>query len=151
MHALTDNKRALLLDIKVDEANGTAEREAALSMLKRMKKRHGLKAFSLSADKGFDDGSFLIDLEERDIIPLVAIKDGEIKAATPEADARRLARQRMYTGHYRAGQKARRMGEQAFSWLKNIGGLWRARMAGRWKIQGGAAYNFMKLAKLGVV
>lgn len=155
MHALTDNKRALLLDIKVDEASGRAERDAALSMLKRVKGRHGLKTYSVSADKGYDDGSFLLELEKRDVIPLVAIRDGEIKAETREADARRLAKQRMGTGHYRAGQKARRMCEQAFSWLKNIGGLRRSRFVGRWKIQlaayaGAAAYNFMKLAKLGV-
>lgn len=155
MHALTDNKRALVLDVTVDEASGVAEREAALALLKRVKRRHGLKALSLSADKGYDDGRFLVALEKQGVIPLVAIRDGAIKAMTREADARRLARLRKSTEHYHAGQKARRMCEQVFNWLKNIGGLRRARMSGRWKLQltayaGAAAYNFMKLAKLGL-
>ena len=64
MHVLMDNRHSLMLDVKVAEASGTAEREAAVEMIKRVRKRHGLKPKTLGADKGYDDGAFLNRLEK---------------------------------------------------------------------------------------
>jgi transposase len=155
MHVLTENENGLVMDIDVDDADGYTERSNAHKLLKRFRRRHHIKAKTLAADKGYDDGTFLKELEDDDITPLVAIKDGEIKADTPEADARRRARERRHSWKYYSAQKARRLSEQAFGWIKGTGGLRRTRYRERWKTRlgayaVGAAYNFLRLARLGV-
>ena len=40
LHGLMENRNALLMDIEVTEANGRSERQAAMTMLKRVKRRH---------------------------------------------------------------------------------------------------------------
>ena len=43
VHGLMENRNALLMDIEVTEANGRSERQAAVTMLKRVKRRHWIK------------------------------------------------------------------------------------------------------------
>jgi len=154
LHVLTENAKGLVMDIDVDEASGTAERRTATKLLKRFRKRHRIKPASVSADKGYDDGAFLKGLEDEGVTPNVAIREGRIVADTDEADARRRARQRQKTRGYRLGQRARRLTEQAFGWIKGVGGLRRTRFGERWKTAQaayavGSAYNFLRLAGLG--
>jgi len=154
MHVLMDNRNALMLDVTVAEANGTAEREAAEAMLGRVKARHGLAPTTLGTDKGYDDGGFLIRLEERGIEPHVAIRDGEIRSEGPEAEARRRARERAATDEgYRISQVVRRRIEPVIGWMKGVAGLAKTRFSKREKTQlyayaGGAAYNLMRLARM---
>ena len=54
---------------------------------------------------------------------------------------------------YRLSQKCRKKMEEGFGWLKEIAGLARSRVVGRWKIQqlwevGAAAYNLVRMRKL---
>jgi hypothetical protein len=49
-HALMENRYGLLVDFRVEEANGHAEREAALAMLDEA--LPGDKTITLGADKG---------------------------------------------------------------------------------------------------
>jgi transposase len=154
LHTLMDNRHGVLLDIHVAEANGQAEREAAKTMLKRVRKRHWLRPRTLGADKGYDDGRFLNELERKfKVKPHVAIRKGVIKAEGPEAEARKQARERTRTKGYQMSQRCRRRIEQGFSWIKGVAGMAKARWAGRWKIQerawaAAAGYNFLRLAKL---
>lgn len=154
LHTLMDNRHGVLLDIHVAEANGTAEREAATTMLRRVRKRHWVRPRTLGADKGYDDGGFLNELECKfKIKPHVAIRKGAIKAEGPEAEARKRARTRTDTKGYQMSQRCRRRIEQGFSWIKGVAGMAKARCAGRWKIQerawaAAAGYNFLRLAKL---
>jgi transposase len=156
MHVLMDNRNGLMLDIQVAEACGTAEREAAEAMLKRVKRRHGLAPKTLGADKGYDDGAFLARLEKQmGIKPHVAIREGAIKSEGPEADARRRARQRAKTKGYQISQIVRRRIEPGLGWLKGIAGLARTRFARRARTQlcayaAGAAYNLMRLARMDI-
>ena len=155
LHVLTENRHGLVMDIEMDEADGKAERRAAKHLLKRVRTRHWLKPKRLAADKGYDDGAFLKEVEAQGITPHVAIRAGAIVADTPEADARRRARRRMGSRRYRKCQKARRLSEQVFGWFKEVAGLRRTRFRGRWKMPlrayaAAAAYNFSRLARLGV-
>ena len=65
-HVLMENQNGLVIDVAVSEANGTAERTEALAMLRRSKQRHGLKPVTLAADKGYDAGPFLHELEQKE-------------------------------------------------------------------------------------
>ena len=156
LHVLTDNRKGLLMELEVEEASGTAERTTAKKLLRRFRKRHQIKPKSVAADKGYDDGAFLKELEDDGVMPQVAIRDGKIVSDTTAADARRRARLRRKTCDYRAAQKARRLTEKVFGWFKSVGGLRRTRYRERWKTGQaayavGAAYNFLRLAGLGVV
>lgn len=154
MHVLMDNRNALMLDVQVAEASGTAEREAAEAMLKRVKRRHDLKPKTMGMDKGYDDGAFLHRMEKNSkITPHVAIREGEIKNQDVEGDARRRARKRAKTAGYRMSMVVRRRIEPVIGWMKRVGGMMKSRFAGREKNQlyayaAGAAYNFMRLARM---
>jgi len=154
IHALMENRNGLLMAMEVEHAGVRIERDAALSMLKRLRRRHGIWPKTLAADKGYDAGEFLLALErEHGLIPHVAIRQGAIRAQGEEADARRRARKRQKTLAYRLSYRTRPAIEKIFAWLKEIAGLDRTRFARRWKtklygLAAGAAYNLMRLARL---
>lgn len=152
MHVLMENRHGLVLDVRVAEANGTAEREEAEAMLARVRRRQWLHPKTLGADKGYDDGAFLHRLEhDHGVTPHVAVREGAIKADDEAGQARRKARRRQRTVGYQISQVVRRRIEPALGWIKGTGGLARTRFVGRWKTQlyafaAGAAYNFLRLA-----
>lgn len=154
LHTLVDNRNGLIVDLEVDEASGTAERSAAKAMLKRIRKRHGLRPKTLAADKGYDDGEFLHEVEtDFGIVPHVPIRKGRIKSTDEKGEARRRARRRARTVGFKISERKRRLVEKPFGWLKEIGGLRRTRFVGRWKTKlfacaSAAAYNLLRLAKL---
>jgi len=154
MHVLMENRNGLVMDIELEEANGTAEPQCAERMLKRVRKRHWLRAKTLGADKGYDRGPFLLALERgHGIVPHVATRNDAIRSDTAEAMARRKARWRHGTDGYQASQRIRKRTEEIFGWLKTVGGLRKTRFIGRWKTQiyayaAAAAYNFMRMSRL---
>ena len=74
MHVMTENRHGLAVDITVGPADGYAERECALTMLDQVKRCLGIRPTTLAADKGYDAGGFLVDLESREVEPHVACK-----------------------------------------------------------------------------
>jgi len=52
LHALMENRNGLLMGLEVAEAGNRAEREAAVSMLRRLRRRHWIWPRTLGADKG---------------------------------------------------------------------------------------------------
>jgi transposase len=153
-HALMENRNGLLVDVSVAPANGFSERDEAIRMVRRTRKKQGVKVTTLGADAGYDAGPFLHALEhEEQIVPHVPTRKGEITGTDSAADARRLARERQTTDEYRISQRIRKRVEEIFGWAKTIGGLRRARHVGQWKIGQqalvvGAAYNLLRLARL---
>lgn len=159
-HVLTENRHGLVLAVAVTEAAGDAEPAAALAMLDGLRERHRVTPQTCGTDKGFDSGPFMLEVEARKIVPHVAVKDGPIGGAHPEKRqdqaeiaARQRMRGRMKTLGYQLSQKTRKRCEEAFGWIKDIGGMARTRLVGRWKIlqqfqMVAAAYNFVRLAKL---
>lgn len=160
-HILMDTQSGLCIDIAVDEANGTAERAQALTLLDGVRRRR-VRCWpqTLAADAGYKAGDFLRELERRGVTPYVPIPDGPIRGADSadvqrhaSAQARQRARQRMRTATYRVAQRVRKRVEEIIGWCKTIGGLARTRFVGRWKIGlqatlTGAAYNLLRLARI---
>jgi transposase len=158
-HALGENRHGLLLAVAVSEASGTAERAAAVEMLDDVATQ-GLRPKTLGADKGFDSGEFLLDLESRRIVPHVPlVKEPTDPASVPHLkrrpgiEARQRMKARQETEGYRLSQKCRKKIEEGFGWLKTIAGLGRSRVVGRWKLHqllevGAAAYNLVRLRTL---
>ena len=76
-HVLMENRHGLVVDVSVSEANGRAERTEALRLVRRARRRHGLKMKTLRADKGYGAGPFLHELEaEAGVVPLEDRSDG---------------------------------------------------------------------------
>lgn len=153
MHALMENRNGLVMGIGIDEANGTAERSGAEGHLKCMRRRHWVRPKTVGADKAFDDGAFLLRMEDAGIVPHVAVREGKIASQDPEGLARRRARRRQRSRGYRISQRARRRIEEVFAWLKEVGGMRRARFVGRWKIQlyayaAAASYNLLRMTRM---
>lgn len=154
LHTLVDNRNGLIMAVEVAEASGTAERTAAKAMLRRVRRRHGLRPKTLAADKGYDDGQFLHDVEhDLKVKPHVPTRKGPIKATDYKGEARRRARRRKRTLGYRLSERKRRLVEKPFGWLKEIAGLRRTRFVGRWKTTlfaeaSAAAYNLLRLTKI---
>jgi transposase len=159
-HALGENRNGLIVAITVTEANGTAERSAALAMLDGVHETHALTPTTLGADKGYDSGEFLQELESRGIephVPLVkepcdpkSVVHSHRKAGV---EARHRMKVRMGSDGFRLSQKCRKKIEEGFGWLKTIAGLGRSRVVGRWKLKqllevGAAAFNLVRLRSL---
>jgi transposase len=143
-HAMMENRNGLLVDVRVLEANGRAEREAALAMIDDASR--GNEPGTLGADKGYDTKDFVASCRQRGVTPHVA---------TNEHARRNSAIDGRTTRHpgYRASQIVRRRIEQIFGWMKTWGGLRRTRWRGAAKTQLaayliGAAYNLLRIGRL---
>jgi transposase len=153
-HVLMENRNGLVVDVSVSEANGRAEREEALTLVRRTKRRHRLRPKTVGADKGHAAGAFLLELESKEkIIPIIPMPTGPIRAVGPQAVARRRAKRRQNTKGYKISQRIRKRVEETFGWTKTIGGLERSRHVGRWKIYQqalvvNAAYNLLRIVGL---
>jgi transposase len=152
-HVLMENRNGICLDVDVDQADGHAERRAAKRMLNRVWRNHKLEPSTLGTDKGYVDGAFLKEIEDRGITPHVPIGDATIRAQDEKGAARRRARRRMRTRGYQISQRVRKRIEEVIGWCKQIGGLARARFIARWKIaqqaeSTAAAYNLLRMARL---
>ena len=73
------------LDPAVDvfDANGKAECAAALTMLDDLKQRQNITPKTLGADKGYDAGLWMIQLEQQQITPHIAMCSGDVGGKTP--------------------------------------------------------------------
>jgi len=144
-HALMENRNGLLVDLKVTQATGTAEREAAAEMIKRQRQK-GVKVKSLGADKNYDTCGFVNFLRGGKIVPHVA---ANIKRKGGSAIDGRTTRHESY----RTSQRIRKRIEEIFGWMKTVGGFRKTRYRGTDKTQlaawwVGAAYNLVRMAKL---
>lgn len=159
-HALTENRHGLIMGVTVTEANGRAEREAALELIDQLKSRQDRQPQTLGADKGYDSGPWYLELEQRGIEPHTAMPDrprGKPEHIRPrrqqEVAARDRMRDRLTNVAYELSQRCRRKAEECFGWLKTVAGLVRSRWVGRWKLQqqleiSAAAFNLVRLRKL---
>ena len=144
-HALMENRNGFLVDLRITQATGTAEREAAEVMIKRQR-RKGVRVKSLGADKNYDTRSFVDFLRSRKIAPHVA---ANTKRRGGSAIDGRTTRHQSYT----ISQRIRKRIEEIFGWTKTVGGFRKTRYRGTDRTQlaswwVGAAYNLLRMAKL---
>ena len=74
-HVLMENRNGLVVDVVLSQATGTAETEAALTMLERVPTA---RRITVGADKGYDTGEFVTTCRSFRIAPHVAMKQGAL-------------------------------------------------------------------------
>jgi transposase len=140
---LVENGNGLIVDAEVFQANGTAERDAALVM---MEKLPGTKAVTVGGDKGFDTRGFVAECRNLGVTPHVA--QNHARAGGSAIDARTTR----HVG-YRISQRKRKRIEECFGWLKTVAGLRKVRHRGVCKVDwiftfACAAYNLVRMRNL---
>jgi transposase len=111
-HGLMENRSGLLVDACLSEADGHAERVAALQMIEPRADRP--RAITLGADKGYDTEDFVNELRSMKVTPHV----------TQNTTNRRSAIDGRTTRHpgYGVSQRIRKRIEEAFGWIKKVAG-----------------------------
>jgi transposase len=141
-HALTENRHGLVVQADTTEANGTAERQAALEMIDGHAPGTSNR-LTLGADKAYDTREFVADLRQKCVTPHVAQK-----ARSSAIDGRTTR----HAG-YGVSQRKRKLVEEAFGWAKTIAGCAKVKVRGLARVGfhftlAMAAYNLIRLPKL---
>jgi transposase len=140
---LVENGNGLIVDAEVFQANGTAERDAALVMMEKLR---GTKVVTVGGDKGFDTRGFVAECRNLRVTPHVA--QNHARAGGSAIDARTTR----HAG-YRISQRKRKRIEECFGWLKTVAGLRKVRHRGVGKVDwiftfACAAYNLVRMRNL---
>lgn len=142
-HALMENRNGLIVDVCVTQADGSAERNAALAMIEPLADRPN--RITVGADKAYDTQDFVNEARSMNVTPHVA----------QNLSGRRSAIDGRVTRHagYAASQRIRKRIEEAFGWSKEIGAMRRTRFRGLARVGlafgfTAAAYNLVRLPKL---
>ncbi|PTE18255.1 IS5 family transposase [Cereibacter changlensis JA139] len=111
-HALMENRNGLIVQGDLTQADGHAERRAALDMIHRHSPG-STRRLTLGADKGFDAAEFVADLRQACVTPHVAQKSRHsvIDGRTTRHEG------------YVLSIKHRKRIEEAFGWAKTVGGM----------------------------
>ena len=141
-HVLMENRNGLLVQTMLTQADGTAERDAALLMASKIS---GTRRLTLGADKNYDTRDFVGTAREMKITPHVAQNTTNRSSAIDGRTTRRAG--------YEMSQQKRKRVEQSFGWMKIIGLLRKVKLRGREKVGWwftfvGAAYNLVRLRRL---
>ena len=104
-HVLTDNRHGLVVATETTRATGTAEREASLAMLRRVKRG---RRSTLGGDKNYDTRSHVAALRALGVTPHVAQNDRNRRSAIDGRTTRRPG--------YAVSQRKRKRIEQVFGW-----------------------------------
>jgi transposase len=136
-HVLMENRSDIIMAVEIGQANGYAERDAAIRMLKHVRKRHRIRPKTLGEDAGYRGPEHTKELEKLGVTQHIAGHKGR--------------RPRGWT----ASQRCRKGIEKVIGWGKDVAGLRRSKFIGRWKtklylLASGAAYNLLRLSNLGV-
>ena len=141
-HVMMENRNGLLLQTFLSEANGRAERDAALLMAEALPPG---KRVTTGGDKAYDTRDFVGELRGMNITPHVAQNRSNRRSAVDERTTRH--------GGYEVSQRKRKRVEQSFGWMKMVGMLRKVKLRGIEKVGWlftftGAAYNLCRLRNL---
>ena len=140
---MIENRHGLVVDVEVLQANGTAERDAALLMAERMA---GEDRITIAGDKGYDTRDFVKELRGMNVTPHVS------QNTTRPGGSAIDARTTRHDG-YRVSQQRRKIVEEVFGWMKTVGGQRKTRYRGLWRVAwififAAAAYNLVRMRTL---
>jgi transposase len=140
---LIENGNGLIANAELLQANGTAERDAALLMIEQIPAEQRV---TVGADKGYDTREFVAECRRMKVTPHVA---QNTKRAGGSAIDTRTTR---HAG-YQISQRKRKRIEECFGWLKTIALLRKLRHRGIFKVGwifafAAAAYNLVRMRKL---
>jgi len=140
-HILVENRNGLIAAAMTTQADGTAERDAALLMLHELsRKRSG--RITTGADKAYDTRDFVDTVRELGVTPHVARRQ---HGAIDERTSRHPG--------YAISLSKRWLVEKPFGWLKQIGSLKKVKLRGLAKVDwlfvfSCAAFNLIRIPKL---
>ena len=143
-HALMENRNGMLVDFRVEEANGYAERDTALEMLADHVVQR--RRVTVAGDAGYDTAAFVHDCRALNVTPHIAqTRDPRRRSAIDDRTTRHAG--------YLVSQRKRKRVEEIFGWMKTIGGFRRTRFKGlrRTRLAAtivAAAYNLLRLCRL---
>jgi transposase len=140
-HILTENRNGLIVDARLTEANGTAERNAALEMIQDNVRPGG----TIGADRNYDTADFVAGCRERGCTPHVAQNDTNRRSAIDGRTTRHPG--------YAVSQIKRKRIEEPFGWMKTVAPFRKTRHCGRRLVEWffvltAAAYNLVRIPKL---
>jgi transposase len=140
---LVENRNGLIVTTELFQANGTAERDAALVMLEQIPGDHRA---TVGADKAYDTKDFAAECRNMRVTPHVA---QNTKRSGGSAIDERTTR---HDG-YAISQKKRKRIEESFGWLKTIALMRKVRHRGILKVGwvftfAAAAYNLVRMRNL---
>jgi len=140
---LVENRNGLIVDAEVFQANGTAERDAALVMLEQIP---GTKPVTVGGDKGFDTRDFVKECRNLRVTPHVA--QNRARPGGSAIDGRTT----QHVG-YSVSQRKRKRIEECFGWLKTIALMRKLRHRGVCRVDwifsfACAAYNLVRMRNL---
>ena len=143
-HTLVENRSGLIVGTYLTEADGYAERDAALLMAYQ-KRRKSNKPMTLGADKAYDTQDFVAALRDLKITPHVTQNDRNRKSAIDGRTTRHTS--------YQLSQSKRYWVEKPFGWMKSVGPLRKVKLRGRDKLWWlftftAAAFNIWRIPKL---
>jgi transposase len=143
-HTLVENRSGLIVGTYLTEADGYAERDAALLMAYQ-KRRKSNKPMTLGADKAYDTQDFVAALRDLKITPHVTQNDRNRKSAIDGRTTRHTS--------YQISQAKRYWVEKPFGWMKSVGPLRKVKLRGRDKLWWlftftAAAFNIWRIPKL---
>jgi transposase len=138
-NVLMENRNGLVADVETMQADGTAERDAAVAMIESIP---GGKQVTVGADKGYDTKGFVADARALNATPHVAQKKhSAVDGRTTRHEG------------YKISQQKRKRIEEIFGWMKTVGGLRKLRHRGLelvgWMFTfTAAAYNLVRIRNL---
>ena len=130
-HLLTENRNGLVVDVRLTQATGKAEREAAVDMLAG---KPSSKKVTLGADRGYDTAAFVEQLRQINVTTHVAQNTTNRRSAIDERTTR----------------------HEGFGWLKTVALQRKTRFIGPertgWMFTfAAAAYNLVRMRNLQAV
>ena len=141
-HVITENRTGLVVATETTLATGTAEREASVAMMKRVRKA---RRSTLGGDKNYDTQDHVKELRDLGVTPHVAQNDRNRRSAIDD-------RTTSHSG-YDVSQRKRKCVEQVFGWGKVVGPTRKAKHRGRDRVGWmftftQAAYNLVRMRPL---
>jgi len=142
-HVLMENRHGLAVQTELTPATGTAERDAAVTMITAQAPAGGV---TLGADKNYDTQGCVAQMRDAGVTPHVAQNTGRRGGSAIDGRTTR------HPG-YALSQRVRKRVEEIFGWLKTVGGMRKTRFRGKarvgwmftWAL---AAYNLVRLRNL---
>src|ERR1700760_3651867 len=125
-NALMENRSPLLIDFRIEPADGSAERRAAITMLDE--NLPGSRRITVAGDRGYDTRGFVASCRTLRVTPHVA--QNQARPGGSALDARTVR----HPG-YAVSQWIRKQVEETFGWMKTVGGLRRTWYRGRARVQ----------------
>jgi transposase len=144
-HVLMENRHGLVVDTRVTQATGTAEREAALAMAEAIP---GQQRVTLGADKNYDTRDCVRELRQLRVTPHVAQHTSGRSSAIDGRTTRHPG--------YAISQRKRKGVEEIFGWLKTVGLLRKVRHRGAARVGwmftfAATVYNLVRMRTLAAV